>query len=150
MVAEVVRLLGYTKNARILTNPARKIVHGVAARGLLHRTNSQRGLQAVQPIFRATERRIQRFSARDIRALAPGNKDNELSPGRQRCDAFFFGRLTASRRRRCSPAHAVASGLPLNDGDFSDRRLRKCFTALPNGVPLGQPNRRNVSAKNAT
>ncbi len=29
MVAEVVRLLGYTKNARILTNPATEILNGV-------------------------------------------------------------------------------------------------------------------------
>ena len=30
MVAEVVRLLDYTENARILTNPARKIFNGLA------------------------------------------------------------------------------------------------------------------------
>ncbi len=33
MVAEVVRLLGYTKNARILTNPATEILNGVARWG---------------------------------------------------------------------------------------------------------------------
>ena len=33
MVAEVVRLLGYTKNARILTNPATEMLHGVAFQG---------------------------------------------------------------------------------------------------------------------
>ncbi len=32
MVAEVVRLLGYTNNARILTNPATEILRGVALR----------------------------------------------------------------------------------------------------------------------
>ncbi len=30
MVAEVVRLLGYTENAQILTNPATEILNGVA------------------------------------------------------------------------------------------------------------------------
>ena len=34
MVAEVVRLLGYTKNVRILTNPATEMLHSVALRGL--------------------------------------------------------------------------------------------------------------------
>ena len=33
MVAEVVRLLGYTENARILTNSATEILNGVARRG---------------------------------------------------------------------------------------------------------------------
>ncbi len=32
MVAEVVRLLGYTENARILTNPATEILNGVGHR----------------------------------------------------------------------------------------------------------------------
>ncbi len=35
MVAEVVRLVGYTKNARILTNPATDILNGVSSHGLL-------------------------------------------------------------------------------------------------------------------
>ncbi len=33
MVAEVVRLLGYTRNARILTNPATEMLHSVARGG---------------------------------------------------------------------------------------------------------------------
>ncbi len=33
MVAEVVRLLGYTENARILTNPATEILNAVACYG---------------------------------------------------------------------------------------------------------------------
>ncbi len=44
MVAEVVGLLGYTKNARILTNPATEILHSAAYRvGSLATQSIQRG-----------------------------------------------------------------------------------------------------------